>query len=136
VATLKDRIAACLAFEENVVRQGERLATAQMTAPLKRGLLATGSPHDRHCVLPDFVEVAFNHHAFGVMVIRTAAPLSRNRFPRVDDFQPRVHKVSGVVRVTSRKLWCNIMTTNSPPLWSTASRCAQVRRPREPSARI
>ncbi|MDP2257655.1 MAG: Fic family protein [Polaromonas sp.] len=75
---LKDRIAACLAYEENVVRQGvrseslralhyllltqsalersdfkallglgERLATAQVTALLKRGLLATDSPHGK-----------------------------------------------------------------------------------------
>jgi Fic family protein len=75
---MKDRIAACLAYEENVVRQGvrsasvralhylllmpsamersdfkallglgERLATAQVTALLKRGLLATDSPHGK-----------------------------------------------------------------------------------------
>lgn len=75
---MKDRIAACLAFEEQVVREGvrteslrvlyylwltrseiersefkamlglgERLATAQVTALLKRGLLATDSPHGK-----------------------------------------------------------------------------------------
>lgn len=75
---MKDRIAACLAYEENVVRQGvrseslralhyllltqsalersdfkallglgDRLATAQVTALLKRGLLATDSPHGK-----------------------------------------------------------------------------------------
>ena len=75
---MKDRIAACLAYEENVVRQGvrseslralhyllltqsalersdfkallglgERLATAQVTALLKRGLLVTDSPHGK-----------------------------------------------------------------------------------------
>jgi Fic family protein len=75
---MKDRIAACLTYEENVVRQGvrsasmralhyllltpaamersdfkallglgERLATAQVTALLKRGLLATDSPHGK-----------------------------------------------------------------------------------------
>jgi Fic family protein len=78
MAGMKDRIAACLAFEESVVRQGvrreslralhyllltqselersefkallglgERLATAQVTALLKRGLLATDSPHGK-----------------------------------------------------------------------------------------
>lgn len=78
MAGMKDRIAACLAFEENVVRQGvrseslralhyllltqselersefkallglgERLATAQVTALLRRGLLATDSPHGK-----------------------------------------------------------------------------------------
>jgi Fic family protein len=75
---MKDRIAACLAYEEQVVREGvrtealralhylwltrseiersafkamlglgERLATAQVTALLKRGLLATDSPHGK-----------------------------------------------------------------------------------------
>lgn len=75
---MKDRIAACLAYEENVVRQGvrsaslralhylmlapaalersdfkallglgERLATAQVTALLRRGLLVTDSPHGK-----------------------------------------------------------------------------------------
>lgn len=75
---MKNRIAACLAFEENVVRQGvrgeslralhyllltqselersefkallglgDRLATAQVTALLRRGLLATDSPHGK-----------------------------------------------------------------------------------------
>ena len=75
---MKDRISACLTYEENVVRQGvrsasmralhyllltpaamersdfkallglgERLATAQVTALLKRGLLATDSPHGK-----------------------------------------------------------------------------------------
>ncbi|MDO8250446.1 MAG: Fic family protein, partial [Rhodoferax sp.] len=78
LSAMKDRIAACLAYEENVVRQGvrsasmralhyllltpsamersdfkallglgERLATAQVTALLKRGLLATDSPHGK-----------------------------------------------------------------------------------------
>ncbi len=78
MAGMKDRIAACLAFEENVVKRGvrsealralhyllltqselersefkallglgERLATAQVTALLKRGLLATDSPHGK-----------------------------------------------------------------------------------------
>lgn len=75
---MKDRIAACLSYEERVVKQGvrqealralhyllatqgelersdfkqmlglgERLATAQVTALLKRGLLATDSPHGK-----------------------------------------------------------------------------------------
>jgi len=75
---MKDRIAACLSFEENVVRQGvrtealralhylfatqgeleradfkamlglgERQATGQVTALLKRGLLVTDSPYGR-----------------------------------------------------------------------------------------
>jgi hypothetical protein len=75
---MKDRIAACLAFEEQVVRQGvrseslralhylfatqaelersdfkallglgERLATAQVSALLKRGLLLSDSPHGK-----------------------------------------------------------------------------------------
>ncbi|ROZ66236.1 Fic family protein [Ramlibacter sp. WS9] len=75
---MKDRIAACLAYEEQVVKQGvrseaqralhylwltrselersdfkamlglgDRLATAQITALLKRGLLATDSPHGK-----------------------------------------------------------------------------------------
>lgn len=75
---LKDRIAACLAFEEKIVRQGvraeslralhylwvtrsdlersefkamlglgERLATAQVSALVKRGLLVTDSPHGK-----------------------------------------------------------------------------------------
>lgn len=75
---MRDRIAACLSFEENVVKEGvrtdalralhylfasqsslersefkallplgDRLATAQVTALLKRGLLATDSPHGR-----------------------------------------------------------------------------------------
>ncbi len=78
LAAMKDRIAACLAFEENVVKQGvrsdslralhylfatrgdlersdfkamlglgDRLATAQVSALLKRGLLATDSPHGK-----------------------------------------------------------------------------------------
>ncbi|WP_372828645.1 Fic family protein [Polaromonas sp.] len=78
MAAMKDRIAACLAFEENVVKLGvrseslralhyllltqsalersefkallglgERLATAQVAALLKRGLLATDSPHGK-----------------------------------------------------------------------------------------
>lgn len=78
MACMKGRIAACLAFEENVVKSGvrneslralhylwltqgelersefkamlglgERLATAQVTALLKRGLLATDSPHGK-----------------------------------------------------------------------------------------
>jgi Fic family protein len=78
LSAMKDRIAACLAYEENVVRQGvrsasmralhyllltslamersdfkallglgERLATAQVTALLKSGLLATDSPHGK-----------------------------------------------------------------------------------------
>lgn len=78
LSAMKDRIAACLAYEENVVRQGvrsaslralhyllltpqamersdfkallglgERLATAQVTALLRRGLLATDSPHGK-----------------------------------------------------------------------------------------
>jgi len=78
LATMKDRMAACLAFEEQVVRQGvrsealralhylfatqgeleradfkallglgDRLATAQVSALLKRGLLETDSPHGR-----------------------------------------------------------------------------------------
>ncbi|MGH8845961.1 MAG: Fic family protein [Polaromonas sp.] len=78
MAGMKGRIAACLAFEENVVKRGvrseslralhyllltqselersefkallglgERLATAQVTALLKRGLLATDSPHGK-----------------------------------------------------------------------------------------
>ncbi|WP_341908988.1 Fic family protein [Polaromonas sp. YR568] len=78
IAGMKGRIAACLAFEENVVKAGvrseslralhylwltqgelersefkamlglgERLATAQVTALLKRGLLATDSPHGK-----------------------------------------------------------------------------------------
>jgi Fic family protein len=78
MAGMKGRIAACLAFEENVVKAGvrseslralhylwltqgelersefkamlglgERLATAQVTALLKRGLLATDSPHGK-----------------------------------------------------------------------------------------
>ena len=78
MAEMKGRISACVAFEENVVRQGvrseslralhyllltqselersefkallglgERLATAQVTALLKRGLLATDSPHGK-----------------------------------------------------------------------------------------
>ena len=76
--SMKDRIAACLSFEENVVRQGvrtealralhylfatqgeleradfkamlglgERQATGQVTALLKRGLLVTDSPYGR-----------------------------------------------------------------------------------------
>ena len=79
--TMRDRMAACLAFEENVVKQGvrteslrglhylfatqaelersefkallsagglgERLGTAQVSALLKRGLLATDSPHGK-----------------------------------------------------------------------------------------
>ena len=76
--TMRDRIAACLAFEAHVVRQGvrtealralhylfatqgemeradfkamlglgDRLATAQMSALLKRGLLLSDSPHGR-----------------------------------------------------------------------------------------
>jgi Fic family protein len=76
--SMKDRIAACLSFEENVVRQGvrtealralhylfatqgelgradfkamlglgERQATAQVTALLKRGLLLTDSPYGK-----------------------------------------------------------------------------------------
>jgi len=75
---MKERIAACLAFEQQVIKQGvrsdalralhylwltrgelersefkamlglgERLATAQVTALLKRGLLATDSPHGK-----------------------------------------------------------------------------------------
>jgi hypothetical protein len=75
---MKERIAACLAYEEQVVRQGvrteaqralhylwltrselersefkamlglgDRLATAQISALLKRGLLATDSPHGK-----------------------------------------------------------------------------------------
>jgi Fic family protein len=75
---MKDRIAACLAFEENIVRQGvrgeslralhylwvtrselersefkamlglgDRLATAQVSALLRRGLLVTDSPHGK-----------------------------------------------------------------------------------------
>ena len=78
---MRDRMAACLAYEENVVRQGvrteslrglhylfatqtelersefkallgsgglgDRLATAQVSALLKRGLLATNSPHGK-----------------------------------------------------------------------------------------
>ena len=78
---MRDRMAACLAYEENVVRQGvrteslrglhylfatqtelersefkallgsgglgDRLATAQVSALLKRGLLATDSPHGK-----------------------------------------------------------------------------------------
>jgi hypothetical protein len=78
MAGMKERIAACLAYEEKVVRQGvrtealralhylllsgselersefkamlglgERLATAQVSALLKRGLLATDSPHGK-----------------------------------------------------------------------------------------
>jgi Fic family protein len=78
LAGMKDRIAACLAYEENVVKQGvrsqslralhylfatqaelersdfkallglgDRLATAQVSALLKRGLLATDSPHGK-----------------------------------------------------------------------------------------
>ena len=78
LATMKDRMAACLAFEEQVVKQGvrsealralhylfatqgeleradfkvllglgERLATAQVSALLKRGLLETDSPHGK-----------------------------------------------------------------------------------------
>jgi Fic family protein len=78
MAGMKDRIAACLAFEEKIVRQGvrteslralhyllltqselersefkamlglgERMATAQVTALLRRGLLATDSPHGK-----------------------------------------------------------------------------------------
>lgn len=76
LADMKDRMAACLAYEEHVVKQGvrseslrglhylfatqgemdradfkallglgERLATAQVSALLKRGLLETDSPH-------------------------------------------------------------------------------------------
>ena len=76
--SMRDRMAACLAYEENVVKQGvrsqslralhylfatqaeleraefkamlglgDRLATAQVTALLKRGLLATDSPHGK-----------------------------------------------------------------------------------------
>jgi Fic family protein len=79
--TMRDRMAACLAFEENAVKQGvrteslrglhylfatqaelersefkallsagglgERLGTAQVSALLKRGLLATDSPHGK-----------------------------------------------------------------------------------------
>ncbi len=75
---MRDRMAACLAYEENVVKLGvrteslralhylfatqaeleraefkamlglgDRLATAQVTALLKRGLLATDSPHGK-----------------------------------------------------------------------------------------
>jgi hypothetical protein len=75
---MKDRIAACLSFEEKVVRQGvrtealralhylfaaqgeleradfkamlglgERMATAQVTALLKRGLLLSDSPYGK-----------------------------------------------------------------------------------------
>ncbi|MBC7608681.1 MAG: Fic family protein, partial [Polaromonas sp.] len=75
---MRDRMAACLAYEENVVKQGvrteslralhylfatqaeleraefkamlglgDRLATAQVSALLKRGLLATDSPHGK-----------------------------------------------------------------------------------------
>lgn len=78
LAGMKERIAACLSFEQNVVKQGvrmealralhylfatqgeleradfkailglgERLATAQVTALLRRGLLATDSPHGK-----------------------------------------------------------------------------------------
>ena len=81
LAGMRDRMAACLAYEENVVMQGvrteslrglhylfatqaelernefkallssgglgERLATAQVTALLRRGLLATDSPHGK-----------------------------------------------------------------------------------------
>lgn len=78
LSTMKDRMAACLAFEEQVVKQGvrsealralhylfatqgeleradfkallglgERLATAQVSALLKRGLLETDSPHGK-----------------------------------------------------------------------------------------
>ena len=81
LAAMRDRMAACLAYEENVVMQGvrteslrglhylfatqaerersefkallgsgglgDRLATAQVTALLKRGLLATDSPHGK-----------------------------------------------------------------------------------------
>jgi Fic family protein len=78
LSRMKDRIAACLAYEENVVRQGvrseslralhyllltpaalersdfkallglgERLATTQVTALLRRGLLVTDSPHGK-----------------------------------------------------------------------------------------
>lgn len=78
MARMKDRIAACLAYEENVVRKGvrsqalralhyllvtqadversefkamlglgERLATAQVSALLERGLLVTDSPHGK-----------------------------------------------------------------------------------------
>jgi hypothetical protein len=76
--TMKQRMAACLAYEEQVVRQGvrteslralhylfatqaeleraefkallglgDRLATAQVTALLRRGLLLTDSPHGK-----------------------------------------------------------------------------------------
>ena len=78
LGSMKDRIAACLAYEEQVVRQGvrieslralhylfaiqteldradfkamlglgDRLATAQISALLKRGLLQTDSPHGK-----------------------------------------------------------------------------------------
>jgi len=78
MSRMKDRIAACLAYEENVVRKGvrsealralhyllvtqadversefkgllglgERLATAQVSALLERGLLVTDSPHGK-----------------------------------------------------------------------------------------
>lgn len=78
MAGMKERIAACLAFEEKIVRQGvrtealralhylllagselersefkamlglgDRLATAQVSALLKRGLLVTDSPHGK-----------------------------------------------------------------------------------------
>ena len=78
LATVKDRMAACLVYEEQVVKQGvrsealralhylfatqgelervdfkallglgERLATAQVSALLKRGLLETDSPHGK-----------------------------------------------------------------------------------------
>jgi hypothetical protein len=78
MAHMKDRIAACLAFEENVIGQGvrtgslralhylllthselersefkamlglgDRLATAQVSALIKRGLLVTDSPHGK-----------------------------------------------------------------------------------------
>lgn len=77
---MKERIPACLAFEEKIVRQGvrtealralhyllltgaelersefkvilglgDRLATAQVSALLKRGLLVTDSPHSKLC---------------------------------------------------------------------------------------
>jgi Fic family protein len=76
LSSMKDRLAACLAYEEQVVKQGvrreslralhylfatqteldradfkallglgDRLATAQVSALLKRGLLETDSPH-------------------------------------------------------------------------------------------
>jgi hypothetical protein len=81
LGTMRDRMAACLAYEENVVKLGvrteslrglhylfatqaelergefkallassvlgDRLATAQVSALLKRGLLATDSPHGK-----------------------------------------------------------------------------------------